>query len=308
MKKMKKIYAILSILICCSLGTIKAQNQVFEAQISASPDDAEERNDNRLFYFGSSDLELGAELDAGYNQQILGLRFPEVTIPQGATIVDAKVQFVCRGNSAYPDVPNANPSNITITYEEVDSSWTATVGDETVTDILHNKINSTASVAWSIPEWVAKNDALPAQLTPDLKILIQEIVNRAGWKSGNALCLLFKGSGSRRAYAYDDNPDLAPKITINYTTTTGIHFAKAGKLEIYPNPVSGKQIQVNLNGLDITSNANISLLDITGKIVYSQNVGKSRIISIPIETQKSGIYMIKAVSNNKVLMSKVVIE
>ena len=46
--------------------------------------------------------------------------------------------------------------------------------------------------------------------------IIQEIVNRAGWASGNALALLIDGTGTRTARAEDKDPVLAPKLHIEY--------------------------------------------------------------------------------------------
>ncbi|NIP83206.1 MAG: hypothetical protein GWM90_29835, partial [Gemmatimonadetes bacterium] len=58
-------------------------------QLSASSDDAEEEVSSGAMDLTSSDLELGVEKAP----QRVGLRFPGVTVPQGAWILGASVRF-----------------------------------------------------------------------------------------------------------------------------------------------------------------------------------------------------------------------
>jgi hypothetical protein len=81
-------------------------------------------------------------------------------------------------------------------------------------------------VFWSAPPWPTKGAADAAERTPSLAPVIQEIVSRAGWMSGNALVLIVTGDGRRVARAFDGEPDGAPLLRIDYdlasvpTTTT----------------------------------------------------------------------------------------
>lgn len=56
------------------------------------------------------------------------------------------------------------------------------------------------------------------QQTPDLKAVVQEIVNRGGWVSGNALALVVTGTGRRVAVAYDGVKASAPLLHVEYST------------------------------------------------------------------------------------------
>src|SRR4030095_11313804 len=60
------------------------------SQVSASADDAEEPLTGGLTDLNSSDLELGAD---GTTSQRVGMRFNNLTIPQGAFITNAYVEF-----------------------------------------------------------------------------------------------------------------------------------------------------------------------------------------------------------------------
>jgi hypothetical protein len=57
----------------------------------------------------------------------------------------------------------------------------------------------------------------PDQQTPDLQAVIQEIVNRSGWASGNAIAVVVNGTGRRTAQAFDSSQLGAPLLHIDYT-------------------------------------------------------------------------------------------
>lgn len=58
--------------------------------------------------------------------------------------------------------------------------------------------------------------------TPDIASIIQEIVNRSGWASGNALVIFIDDNGTTingggDFSTYDENPAYAAELTIDYT-------------------------------------------------------------------------------------------
>jgi hypothetical protein len=55
------------------------------------------------------------------------------------------------------------------------------------------------------------------QRTPNLTAVVQEIVSRPGWASGNALAVLVSGSGKRVAEACDGLLQAAPLLHVEYT-------------------------------------------------------------------------------------------
>ncbi|WP_103068208.1 IPT/TIG domain-containing protein [Aquimarina sediminis] len=172
--------------------------------------DVEEAADGRMT-LTSSDLELG-EFDTygtpDLGLQKIGLRFNNVAIPIGATIASASIQFTC-------DNTGSDPTEMTIYGENIGNS-----GVYTTTDFdLSNRAKTTASAIWEIPEWVATGDKLPAQKTIDLSEIVQEIVDRGDWLSGNSINFIMEASGpssgttsstgGREAETYDvDQPEL----------------------------------------------------------------------------------------------------
>ena len=54
------------------------------------------------------------------------------------------------------------------------------------------------------------------QRTSNLGSIVQEIVSRPGWASGNAIVLVITGTGTRVASAFDDNAALAARLVVTY--------------------------------------------------------------------------------------------
>ena len=130
------------------------------------------------------------------------LRFTGVQIPKGATIVNAQVQF-----KAYETSSKA--ANLAIRAERADNSAPIT----TTAFNLSSRARTTASVTWVPPAWQT-GAAGPAQLTPNLAPVVQEVVKRPGWAPGNALTVIVTGSGSRTARSFEGGG--APVLHIKY--------------------------------------------------------------------------------------------
>ena len=60
-----------------------------------------------------------------------------------------------------------------------------------------------------------------SQLSADLKTIVQEIVDRPDWSSGNDLVIMItdivSGSGHREAESSDGDTNFGPEITIDYS-------------------------------------------------------------------------------------------
>ena len=94
------------------------------SRINSSSDDAEERASGTV-NLTSSDLEMANDPSQG--DQIVGLRFNGLNIPQGATIVNAHVQFTV------DEIDNVNPSNLTIYGQASDNAgatWLSHIYDQ----------------------------------------------------------------------------------------------------------------------------------------------------------------------------------
>jgi hypothetical protein len=174
---------------------------VIDVRVAAGSDDAEELVTGSM-YLTSSDLEL--VYDRGGDQKV-GMRFTGVAIPQGATITKAYVQFQV-------DQTSSVATDLTIQGEATDNAATfgSAAGD------ISSRSRTGAAVPWTPPAWSNRNEAGPDQRTSDVASVIQEIVNRGGWASGNALVIIITGTGERIAEAYEGVPAAAPLLHVEF--------------------------------------------------------------------------------------------
>lgn len=127
----------------------------------------------------SSDIEFGEIEGNDSGVQMIGTRFTKIQIPQGATIISARVQFTVN-----EDVDTPAPVVYDIFGEAVGNSTTFTA---TPFDISSRPL-TTASVNWNIPLWQTTGEK---QTTADVKDVIQEIIDRTDWEYNNSLNLIY---------------------------------------------------------------------------------------------------------------------
>ncbi len=177
---------------------------VVETRVAVGNDDAEESATGAVD-LTSSDLEL--VFDDG--NQTVGMRFAGLGIPAGATIIGAYVQFTA-------DETPSNATSLVIRAQAVDNAATFT----TAAFGISSRPRTSAAVNWNPPAWPVIDVAGPDQRTPDLATVIQEVVSRPGWTSGNALAIIVTGTGERVAEARNAGATLAPLLHVEYTTST----------------------------------------------------------------------------------------
>jgi hypothetical protein len=175
---------------------------VLEIGIVDFADDVEEKltGDGKL-----DDEDLDFEAD-----RILGLRFLDVTIPKGAVVTKAFIQFVA-------DDDGDDPVTVAITAHDVDS---APVFNEADFDVF-SRPRTAESVSWLPAPWLRLGDAGPSQATPDLAPMVQKIIDRSQWAAGNALAFIFEssGPGQREATSQDAGSAAVAVLHIEYSTT-----------------------------------------------------------------------------------------
>jgi 3-phytase len=182
------------------LVTAAPPTTVVEVRVAASTDDAEEKSSGSV-NLTSSDLELVYD---GSNQ-IVGMRFAGVTIPPGATIINAYVQFTV-------DEASSGATSLVIQGQAHDHAPTFASSSRNIS----SRAKTLASVAWAPPAWPTVGASAAAQQTPNLNAIVQEMVNRDGWSSGNALVIMLTGTGKRVAESYNGKAAAAPLLHIEY--------------------------------------------------------------------------------------------
>lgn len=131
-----------------------------------------------VFEYADNKLIFGNGYGCTYGNWV---RFPNVTIPSGSTITEAYVVFV-----AYAGDSGAT-CNVNAYFNNVDDAVAPTNESE------FNALALTGAVAWgAIGTWVNGTQ----YNTPELKTILQDIVDRGGWTSGNALQFVTKDNTS----------------------------------------------------------------------------------------------------------------
>src|SRR5262249_49754606 len=140
----------------------------------------------------------------GAEQLEIGLRFTGLIIPRNATVTAAYIHVEA-------DKSDSGASSLTLRAE---LSANAAAFATTANNITNRPLTG-ASVAWSPPAWT-QGDRGAAQKTPDLKALVQAVVNQSTWNTGNAIVFVITGAGARTAEACEPRAAQAPPVHVEW--------------------------------------------------------------------------------------------
>ena len=183
----------------------------FNATITASADDA--RQDGTTVVITGTNITIDTATRYG------GLRFQSVTIPQASTISAATLTVTV------PSLSFDDP-DVTIWGDDRADALAFTTGASNIS----SRSATTATVTWS-----ASSIGTGAKTSPSLVTIIQEIVDRGDWVSGNALALILKGNSTNplRFNAYDGGGADYATLDVTYTapsaggvTTKTMYYAR----------------------------------------------------------------------------------
>lgn len=195
----------------------------FSVRTAASADDCYVGSHSSVWTLSLTDTQSAGYYDATYNKRGGGMRFLGVTIPQGSTITSAYITFTAKTSG------NVTTVNTVLIGEDVDDA--ATFSDianyqarrGTVVGGANDNYLTTASVDYnSIAAWTENTTYNSA----DISTIVQEIVNRTGWASGNDMVIFWDdhaGNSSetnfcmREAYSYNSSSAKAPLLYVEYT-------------------------------------------------------------------------------------------
>jgi hypothetical protein len=186
---------------------------VLNIDVAASLDDG--HIDGTSFYNTSTQMWMGGTPTAEH----MWMLFTNVTIAKDATIDSAFVNL----ELVNVDSPTAD---ITATWAAEDADDPIPFnGYDTGTMQWVNRTSTTATVNWTLEfGWAVGN-----KQTTDLKTIIQEIVNRAGWVSGQDILLWASSIAPNQEEwgfdSFDQSGGVLPELVITYTEgeqTSGI--------------------------------------------------------------------------------------
>jgi hypothetical protein len=171
-------------------------------QVNASPDDSNEDNGkydsvNKLLWIGSASTST-----ASYT----GLRFNNISIPQGSVITSAKLVL-------YSPATQWISMSLQIAAEASDNSAAfSDTSRPSKRPLTVARVDHKSNAPWSANTWYTFDE---------MRTVVQEVVGRPGWKSGNSISIVMKGTGGAWARKFmvsqEGNPAFAPKLLITYS-------------------------------------------------------------------------------------------
>jgi hypothetical protein len=172
------------------------------ARIAQGSDDATSECNLDLF---ANELYLGKYAQSSCNKSfVAAVRFQNINIPRGAIITNAVIFFKpsdgdAKLNLVIKGIANDNAATFSSANDPAKALKTSTT------------VNFILDYPWYAYPYV---DSMPKVTS-----IVQEIVNRPGWQSGNSIAFTIENAGStsfRRMQAYDYNPDEAPDLWVQY--------------------------------------------------------------------------------------------
>lgn len=142
--------------------------------------------------------------DSGVNHATAAVRFDKLPVEPGELIITAEVQF-----TSVDDQKDA--TTITIWAEAADHAATYSTG---LWDI-GSRPRTALQTTWSPGTWTT-GERGPAQRTPNLAALMQEVIDRPGW-AGQAVAFFLEGTAERNARTLDHSTAAAPVLHLTYT-------------------------------------------------------------------------------------------
>jgi len=189
--------------------------KTLDLDITAALDDAFHRGGDHSFFINSASFLVGNNAASGTFTLFDSYgRFLDVRIPKDAKITAASLILTARVTDSGTGVKT------TIQAEDVDNA--TQVADESDWETRVTGLTA-ASVSWDdIADWTAEESG-PDTTSPDISTVIQEIVDRSGWASGNAINLFWLNNGSdlavgkkRDAHSASDPPFPPPMLHVEF--------------------------------------------------------------------------------------------
>jgi subtilisin len=178
----------------------ESSHQLLRVQISSGQDDV---NQSCNFKVNANEIYFGWDGSCNPNQLYsAGFLFRNVTIPQGATITSAYIEFVVDG-------PYNNQVVVNLCGQAGDSfeGW-------------NSRCDSSPVVRWDInTNWSSRMKFN----SPDITSVIQPIISREDWSQGNLIITGDSQSAERkrvnhrRVFAYERDPQSAAVLVVEYT-------------------------------------------------------------------------------------------
>jgi hypothetical protein len=314
---MKKL---ITLLLCLVFFAINAQETI-NREIVSGNDDAWQ---TYYLYFGSTDsvgdifvdgeyLSMGFDAwpeDPPYLTHHLGLRYINIPILPASTIHSAYIQFTSYSANKKPDKifirGEKNPSP----PEFLDVPFN-----------ISDRIQTDTFVRWEVPEWQMMIPG-PAQKTPNLKYIVQELIDQPGWTANKPMAFILSGIYTlltdttlpRQACSWEYMGEMyAPILTITYSDPAGIYENdQSSFLKIFPNPVKN-EFSLAFTALQ-SGEYFLRIFNLEGQEMYSASLPHQRQDDLQIDLSasrmnlKPGVYMLSLSGPQTMAARKIIVQ
>lgn len=265
-----------------NINLINSSTIINTAKVNSTTDDAEE------YSTGYVDL-FNWDLDLGYSSYVCGLRFQNINVPPKAIITNANIRFIA-------DEVKSIPTTLEIFAHDNSFSPTFFIMNKDIS----NRPKTTASVSWAVDNWTQVGASGSAQTTPNLKSVVQSLVNRPDWDLSSPMTFIFNGNGYRVSETVDGDINNAPVLTVTYTT------AQVPPSVIFINQedtiVCDVNDQISLKAVALLPSSTMSQIQFkVGNNVIGNSSMNPAQINAP--TSSPGIYTIKAIVTDNLGMT-----
>lgn len=145
---------------------------------------------------------------------ILAWVWSGVAVPQGALVSSAKLEVYCNNTSS------ATTANGTLKVQNADNAALLTSANY---DVSGRTALGTTQAVSSVNLSSGGDGFKTLADGATLGSMVHGVVGRAGWESGNRLCIWYTNAsgGDIQVRTWDNVPARAAKLTITYTVATG---------------------------------------------------------------------------------------
>lgn len=235
---------------CLVSGSVQAAN--ISVSVNAGTGDARENRSDNVVKITSKSLDMVDHPTNG--NQYVGFQFSAIAIPKGAFITNAYIQLTSDTTS------NSATADFIIAGENTGSAlpFTAVSGD------ISGRPLTTSSVTWSPPQWSIALENGPNEQTPALTTIVQEIVGRPDWDTGNSMAFVVTGAGWRVACAYEGFPASTAQLNIWWIMTNRYTITATAEANGSISPAGAVEVGNGSNKtFTITADANYDITNVT---------------------------------------------
>lgn len=199
---------------------------VLAYQVAAGADDAHETDDGSTAFSSNAATVIMNANSSGASRLNGGFRFDGIAIAKDATIQHVRLQLYVVGSGDPLITVSAQDADDPVNFSD-DADVTTRVGSRTTATVAVSETG--VGPGWYLigPTTTEKNAGT------HLIAVIQEIVDRGDWATGEALVILCEGgAGSSKSFSatsYDGDSSLAAKLTITVGAADPIDPVEANR-------------------------------------------------------------------------------